>query len=138
IIDENSLSAEYERINNLLQQEQSNIHWKIRVASLQRLAEISSENVKKFANKPLELLIRNKDNLVSQLTDRRSAVVKVACLTLNTISNALFHALIKEPYILHPSELLVEQLKYRDLILFCMENVFPILNVTIKVISDAC
>jgi hypothetical protein len=136
IFDVHSLQLEYKRLAEILAENQQNTHWKIRVASLSRLSQIFQQFVTKYPDESFSLLNAHRNILISQFTDRRSAVVKVACQAVDQISNILLIHLIKQPLAVSKQKLIEFQIIYRDLTEYILENLLPVLNVTIKVISE--
>ena len=132
-----TLSEEFVRLSLLLSS--TTPHWQARVHSLQCLSDLCQQvQVTAYVNF-IPLLHQHRVILVSQLVDRRSAVVKQACTTLTAVSAALQRLLLPEDAVEDGVSAEIEEQRRMWVSLACqwVEHLLPNIPVTIKVISEA-
>ena len=134
-----TLTQEFLRLSLLLSS--TSPHWQARTHSLQCLSDLCQQPHLTHYPNFVPLLHQHRAILVSQLTDRRSAVVKQACATLTAVSAALQRLLLPDGGGGGKGVAGEEGEEHRRvwLSLACdwVEQLLPNIPVTIKVISEA-
>lgn len=127
VIDIDTLQHELTRLNTILLTLSEN--WCIRVESLKLLSQLCMSNdILINGEHSIELLYQYKSMCVTQLSDRRSAVIKEACHTIQSIS-LLCH---NKAY--HDDR--ITQL-YTELVCYWLIHLYPLVAVTIAVINQS-
>ena len=129
-----TLVQEVERCALLLASTAAN--WQVRVHSLQCVSELCRHSEWSRYDGLVALLWQHRSMLVSQLVDRRSAVVKQACTTIAAVSTVL-NSLLLVPSNPPPASLDDKRRLWTGLTVHWMEHLMPNIPVTIKVISEA-
>ena len=129
-----TLSQEVERCAALLSSTAAN--WQVRVHSLQCVSELCRHTEWSRYDGLVALLWQHRAMMVSQLVDRRSAVVKQACATIAAVSTML-SSLLLTPSDPPPNSLDDKRRLWTGLTVHWLEHLMPNIPVTIKVISEA-
>ena len=111
-------------------------NWQVRVHSLQCVSELCRHSEWSRFDGLVALLWQYRSMLVSQLVDRRSAVVKQACATIAPVSSMLNGLLLTpsdQPLASHDDK----RRLWTGLTVHWLEHLMPNIPVTIKVISEA-
>ena len=129
-----TLAQEVERCALLLGSTAAN--WQVRVHSLQCVSELCRHSEWSRYDGLVALLWQHRSMFVSQLVDRRSAVVKQACATIAAVSTML-HELLLAPTDPQPASLDDKRRLWTGMTVHWLEHLMPNIPVTIKVISEA-
>ena len=129
-----TLAQEVERCALLLASTAAN--WRVRVHSLQCISELCRHEEWSRFDGLVALLWQHRAMLVTQLVDRRSAVVKQACATITAVSTML-NTLLLTPSEPPPAALDDKRRLWTGLTVHWLEHLMPNIPVTIKVISEA-